>query len=52
MKRSLLLPTMQQTDHHPEITLDTVNYTPEENVNFIVNHLIEQGLVRVRRKIS
>lgn len=36
--------------HHPEITLDTVTYTPQENANFIVNHLIEQGFVRVRQK--
>jgi sulfate adenylyltransferase len=33
--------------HHPEITLDTVNYDPPENANFIVNYLIEQGFVRV-----
>lgn len=35
--------------NHPEITLDTVNYTPQENTNFIVEYLIEQGFVRARK---
>jgi len=33
----------------PEITLDTVNYTPQENANFIINYLIEQGFITVRQ---
>ena len=39
-----------ESPHHPEITLDTVNYTPQENANFIVEYLIEQGFVRARKK--
>jgi sulfate adenylyltransferase len=30
----------------PEITLDTVNNTPEQNARLILNYLIEQGFVR------
>lgn len=32
---------------HPEITLDTVDDTPQNNANLIVEYLIEQGFVRV-----
>jgi sulfate adenylyltransferase len=32
--------------HHPEITLDTVNHTPQENANLIVEYLIDQGYIR------
>jgi sulfate adenylyltransferase len=31
---------------HPEIVLDTVNHTPEENAHIIVKHLLAQGLLR------
>lgn len=31
----------------PELTLDTVDYTPEQNANIILNYLIEQGLVKL-----
>ena len=31
---------------HPEIKLDTVEHTPEENARFILDYLIQQGLVR------
>lgn len=34
----------------PEITLATINYTPQDNAHFIVDHLIEQGFIRVRPK--
>jgi sulfate adenylyltransferase len=36
--------------HSPEITLDTVNCTLQENASFIVDHLIEQGFIRIMRK--
>jgi sulfate adenylyltransferase len=36
--------------HHPEITLDTVYFTPQENANFIIEYLIEQGFVQARKK--
>ena len=29
----------------PEITLDTVQYTSEENARMILNHLIEKGFI-------
>jgi sulfate adenylyltransferase len=29
----------------PEITLDTVNYTQQENANFVIEYLIEQGFI-------
>jgi sulfate adenylyltransferase len=32
--------------HHPEVTLDTVACTPEENAHLIINYLKEQGFVR------
>lgn len=31
--------------HHPEITLDTISYTPHENADFIIQYLIEQGFI-------
>ncbi|MBF8284817.1 MAG: cysC, partial [Anaerolineales bacterium] len=31
---------------HPEIKLDTVEHMPEENARFILDYLIQQGLVR------
>ena len=31
---------------HPEIKLDTVEHTPEENARLILNYLMQQGLVR------
>lgn len=31
---------------HPELTLDTVNASPEGNARIILNYLIEQGFVR------
>ena len=34
--------------HPPEITLDTVNCTLQENANFILDYLIKQGYIRVR----
>jgi sulfate adenylyltransferase len=34
---------------HPEMTLETVNYTPEDNAILILNYLIEQGFVRSAR---
>jgi sulfate adenylyltransferase len=30
----------------PEITLDTVNNTPEDNAHIILNAMVDQGLVR------
>lgn len=33
---------------NPEITLDTVNKTPEENAHIILDYLIEQGFVRAQ----
>lgn len=31
---------------HAEITLNTINNTPQENANIIIDHLIEQGFIR------
>jgi sulfate adenylyltransferase len=31
---------------NPEIRLDTVNYTPEENARIILDYLIERGFIR------
>jgi sulfate adenylyltransferase len=31
---------------HPEVKLDTVNHTPEENARFVLEYLIRQGFVR------
>ena len=35
---------------HPEITLDTVNYAPQDNANFIIDYLIEQGFIHPLQK--
>ncbi len=35
---------------NPEIVLDTVRHTPEENAHIILNYLIDQGLVRVAER--
>jgi sulfate adenylyltransferase len=35
---------------HPEITLDTVARTPEENARYILDYLIERGFVRADPK--
>ncbi len=32
---------------HPEITLDTVAHTPEENARLILDYLIQRGFVRL-----
>lgn len=32
---------------HPEIILDTISNTPQENANFIIEHLAEQGFIHV-----
>jgi sulfate adenylyltransferase len=31
---------------NPELTLDTVNHTPEENAQRVVDYLFEQGFLR------
>jgi sulfate adenylyltransferase len=31
---------------NPEITLDTVGYTPEENARFIMKYLVDKGFIR------
>ncbi len=33
---------------HPEITLDTVSHTPEENAQFIIDYLIQHGFIRAQ----
>jgi sulfate adenylyltransferase len=35
-----------EAPEHPEITLDTVNKTPEENAHKIIQYLLKQGLLR------
>jgi sulfate adenylyltransferase len=35
---------------HPELTLDTVTYTPEENARFILDYLIQRGFIRIQVK--
>lgn len=35
---------------HPEIRLDTVNHSAEENARMILNYLIEQGFVRTAER--
>lgn len=35
-----------EAPEHPEITLDTVANTPEQNAHVIVNYLIDRGLIR------
>lgn len=37
---------------HPEITLDTVAYSPEENARAILNYLIERGFVRSAERLE
>jgi sulfate adenylyltransferase len=37
---------------NPEITMDTVHSTPQENANLIIEYLIEQGFIRVRKNHS
>jgi sulfate adenylyltransferase len=34
----------------PEITLNTVSFTSEENAKFVIKYLIEQGFIHVRHK--
>jgi sulfate adenylyltransferase len=34
--------------HHPEIRLNTVDHTPEENARLILGYLQDQGFVRIR----
>ena len=36
-----------EAPEHPEITLDTVSCTPEENARKIIEYLLKQGLLRV-----
>lgn len=36
----------------PEVTLDTIGHTPEENARRIVQYLIDQGLIRVSRDVA
>ncbi len=36
-----------EAPEHPEITLDTVNNTPEENARKIIDYLARQGLLRL-----
>jgi len=36
-----------EAPEHPEITLDTVNFTPEENARKIIDYLARQGLLRL-----
>jgi sulfate adenylyltransferase len=36
-----------EAPQHPEVTLDTVGYTPEENAYLILNYLVGRGFVRV-----
>jgi sulfate adenylyltransferase len=33
----------------PEITLNTIKFTPEENTDFVIKYLIEQGFIHVRQ---
>lgn len=35
-----------EAPQYPEITLDTVNYSPEDNARNILNYLIGRGFVR------
>jgi sulfate adenylyltransferase len=37
-----------ETPQHAEVTLDTVNYTPEDNARHILDYLIERGFVRTQ----
>jgi sulfate adenylyltransferase len=36
----------------PEIILDTINFTPRDNANCIIDYLIEQGFIHPRKKQS
>jgi hypothetical protein len=36
----------------PEIRLDTVNHTPEENARIILDHLMGKGLVRAPERVA
>jgi sulfate adenylyltransferase len=36
---------------HPEITLDTVTHTPENNARLILQHLMQRGFVRVQTPV-
>ncbi|MEZ4515885.1 MAG: bifunctional sulfate adenylyltransferase/adenylylsulfate kinase [Chloroflexota bacterium] len=36
-----------EAPQHPEVTLDTVNHSAEENAHQIINLLIEQGFIRM-----
>ena len=40
-----LPPRPYEPPEHPEITLDTLRHTPEENARTILNYLIERGFV-------
>lgn len=35
-----------EAPRHPEIHIETVNHTPEENAHIILNHLLVQGFVK------
>lgn len=35
-----------EAPQHPEITIETLNYTPEENAHRVLNMLIEKGFIR------
>ena len=37
---------------HPEITLDTINHTPQENADLIIEYLIQQGFIQVRQDLG
>ena len=37
-----------EAPQHPEITLNTVQHTPEENARLVLNHLIRQGFIRTQ----
>lgn len=37
---------------HPEIELDTVHHTPEENAQIIINYLIDRGLIRPTERLA
>lgn len=41
-----------EAPQHPELTLNTVTHTPEENARLILAYLIQAGLVRVEAKAA
>jgi sulfate adenylyltransferase len=41
-----------EAPEHPEITLDTVNHTPEENARFILRELAKRGFVRWEQAVE